>query len=150
MGSIKIHRFLSWIICGNGKQDPGPTPGKQKLIEPKRMETFDLNNKNFVLLQNSENGEVNADTIFKYNQEGNLVTADYYGGTIRYGKIIGDLQGDRMDMLYQCITTDNELKAGKALAHLSLTDDGKIKMKLDWMWLTNDNNRGVSEYVEVG
>jgi hypothetical protein len=114
------------------------------------METFDLNNKTFVLLQNSENGEVNADTIFKYNQEGNLVTADYYGGTIRYGKIIGDLQGDRMDMLYQCITTDNELKAGKALAHLSLTDDGKIKMKLDWMWLTNDNNRGVSEYVEVG
>jgi len=112
------------------------------------MTAFNLNNKTFSLLENSENGKVNTDTIFEYSQQGNLVTADYYGGTIKYGKIIGHLHEDRMDMLYQCLTIDNELKAGKALAKITLTTLGKIKMTLEWEWLTGDSHQGTSEYIE--
>ncbi|MNR53519.1 hypothetical protein D3C85_1735490 [compost metagenome] len=52
-------------------------------------------------------------------------------------------------MLYQCLTTDNELKAGKAIAQITLTENGKIKLSLDWEWLNNGNEKGKSEYVEV-
>ncbi|MBL0084531.1 MAG: hypothetical protein IPP37_19790 [Saprospiraceae bacterium] len=72
---------------------------------------------------------------FEYKQNGNLVTAEYYGGTIKYGKIIADLIDDELNMLYQCLTTDNQLKAGKGIAKVSLTDEGKIKLKLNWEWL---------------
>jgi hypothetical protein len=113
------------------------------------LNSYNFNNKKFQLIQNSENGNVNADTIFEFRQEGNLVTADYYGGTIKYGKIIADLQGDKLHMLYQCLTTDNELKAGKAIAQISLNGNGKMKLKLDWEWLTGGENKGVSEYLEV-
>jgi hypothetical protein len=113
------------------------------------MDTFDLNNKKFVLIQNSEKGEVNSETIFEYQQDGNLVTADYSGGTIRYGKIIAEINGDKLNMLYQCLTTDNQLKAGKALAIISLTEEGKMKLTLDWEWLTNGNDKGKSEYIET-
>jgi ribosomal protein S18 acetylase RimI-like enzyme len=41
-----------------------------------------FNGKTFALVQNSDNGKVNTDTVFKYKQEENLVTADYYGGSI--------------------------------------------------------------------
>ena len=51
------------------------------------MSGFNFNNKTFSLIENSENGKVNSETIFKYKQEGHLVTADYYGGIIKYGKI---------------------------------------------------------------
>lgn len=113
------------------------------------MKHFDFNNKKFALVQNSDNGKVNTETIFEYKQDGNLVTADYVGGTITYGKIIADLQEDKLNMLYQCLTTGNELKAGKAIAQISLTENGKIKLKLDWEWLTNENNKGTSEYIEI-
>ena len=113
------------------------------------MSIFNFNNKKFGLIQNSENGQVNLDTVFEYKQDNNLVTADYYGGTIKYGKIIADLQDDKLNMLYQCLTTDNELKAGKAVAQISLTDEGKMKLTLNWEWLTNPNNKGTSEYVEI-
>jgi hypothetical protein len=113
------------------------------------MSHFNFNNKKFRLIENSENGKVNADTIFEYKQDGNLVTADYYGGTIRYGKIIAVLQEDKLNMLYQCMTTDNELKAGKAIAQISLTDNRKMKLKLDWEWLTDGEDKGISEYLEV-
>jgi hypothetical protein len=113
------------------------------------MKHFDFNNKKFALIQNSENGQVNTETIFEYKQNGNLVTADYFGGTIKYGKIIADLQGDKLSMLYQCITTDDELKAGKAIAQISVSENEKIKLILNWEWLNNGSDKGTSEYVEI-
>ena len=110
---------------------------------------FNFNNKRFALIQNSESGRVNSETIFEYKQDNNLVTADYYGGSIEYGKIIADLQDDELCMLYQCLTTDKQLKAGKAKAKISLTNTGKIKLSLNWEWLTDSNEKGYSEYVEI-
>ena len=94
------------------------------------MKNIDFNNKKFALIENSNEGEVNQDTIFEYKQEGDVVTADYHGGSVIYGKIIASLQKNKLDMLYQCLTKDNQLKAGKAIADISFTDDQKIKLKL--------------------
>jgi len=52
-------------------------------------------------------------------------------------------------MLYQCMTNDNQLKAGKAIADISITTDRKIKLRLDWEWLTNGKEVGKSEYIEI-
>ena len=112
------------------------------------MSKFNFDNKSFSLIENSEKGKVNSETIFKYKQEDNLVTADYYGGSIKYGKIIATLKNDKLDMLYQCITTENELKAGKAIAEISLTKDNKMKLKLNWKWFGENNESGISEYIE--
>jgi len=113
------------------------------------MENFNLNNKTFVLLENSENGKADAETIFEYKQNGNLVTADYYGGTIKYGKIIALLEDNELSMLYQCLTVANELKAGKATAKISVSENEKMKLYLDWEWLTDGNEKGKSEYIEI-
>jgi hypothetical protein len=112
------------------------------------MTEFDFHNKTFSLLENSKNGKANSKTIFKYKQEGDLITADYFGGNIKYGKIIGQLNRNNLNMLYQCITEDNELKAGKAIASVSLSSNNKIKLKLRWEWLGDENKKGVSEYIE--
>lgn len=113
------------------------------------MSKFNFDNKRFALIQNSESGQVNSETVFEYKQQDNLVTADYYGGTIKYGKIIADLKNDELNMLYQCLTTDNQLKAGKAIAKISLADTGKMKLSLNWEWLTNGSEKGNSEYIEI-
>ena len=113
------------------------------------MSDFNFVNKRLTLTQNFESGQVNSETVFEYKQQDNLVTADYFGGTIKYGKIIADLKEDELNMLYQCLTTDNQLKAGKAIAKISMTDKGKIKLRLNWEWLTNGNEKGVSEYIEI-
>jgi hypothetical protein len=118
-------------------------------LEKNSMSNFDFNNKKFALIQNSEHGEVGTDTIFRYKQEDNFVTADYSGGTIRYGKIIGKLAGDKLSMLYQCLTNDNELRAGRATAKVTNTDKGRMKLSLDWEWLTETDIKGRSEYIEI-
>ena len=111
------------------------------------MSQINLNNKTFVLLENSENGEVNSETQFDYKQEGTLVTANYSGGTVLKGSIIGQLIAAELLMLYHCITSSNELKAGKAIAQVSTNSDGRIELHLKWEWLTSEES-GESVYVE--
>lgn len=112
------------------------------------MTKLNFNNKIFSLIENSEKGTVNSDTIFEYKQDKELVTAEYYGGSVKYGKIIAVLNKNKLDMRYQCVTSDNELKTGKAIAEVSLSENGKIKLKLNWQWLDGKNEKGISEYIE--
>ncbi len=112
------------------------------------MDKIDFNNKTFSLVDNSEEGKASSDTIFNYHQEGNLVTADYYGGEIRYGKIIAQLRNEKLHMLYQCLTLDDELKAGKAIAEISFDQNHKMRLRLNWEWLENIPEKGTSEYLE--
>lgn len=113
------------------------------------MSVFNFHNKTFSLIANAKSGTVNKDTIFQFQQEGTLITADYQGGTIKYGKIIGQLKGkDRLEMRYQCLTSTNELKAGMGVAKISLSAKGKIKLALNWQWLDGNKEKGTSEYIE--
>ncbi len=113
------------------------------------MKKIDFNNKRFFLEENSENGTANKDTVFEYNQVGNLVTAFYYGGSIKAGRIIAIMHGEEyLEMLYHCCTTDNELRAGKAIAVISYTEANKLKLSLNWEWIGNELGTGTSVYIE--
>ncbi len=50
---------------------------------------INYNNKRFRLVSNTENGEISSDTIFNYRQQNNILTADYSGGKIAIGHLIG-------------------------------------------------------------
>lgn len=113
-----------------------------------KVSAFNFHNKTFTLVENSKNGSATSKTIFEYKQEGNLVTADYLGGGITYGKIIARLENETLHMLYQCVTDEGELKAGKATAKVSLNKKNKLKLILDWEWLNGTGQKGVSEYIE--
>ena len=113
------------------------------------MNQINLHNKKIILLDNSEKGEVSSKTIFEYQQNQNLITADYKGGTIRYGKIIGQLENEKIEMLYQCLTTDGVLMAGKAIADVSISAENKMKLKLNWEWISGKEGKGESEYIEI-
>lgn len=109
---------------------------------------FNFNNKTFSLIENSIEGEASKATKFKYKQKGNLVTAVYNGGNVRFGSIIAILEGSQLHMRYQCITENDELKSGKAVADLILTDNRKIRMHLTWEWIDREQIRGTSIYIE--
>jgi len=43
------------------------------------------------IIQTAENGVVNKDTLFYFTQEGNVVQAEYAGGKIKKGFLIGQI-----------------------------------------------------------
>lgn len=52
-------------------------------------------------------------------------------------------------MLYQCLTEEALLKAGKAVAEITLTKENKIKLSLDWQWIAGGKGSGQSIYIEL-
>ncbi len=110
---------------------------------------YDFHNKEFKLLDNSASGEVDDSTQFAFTQKGNLVTADYSGGRVRYGRIIAKLVNDHLEMLYHCMTKDGDLKAGKAIAKITKNEEDRLVLKLNWQWLTHDLDKGESLYIEI-
>ena len=114
------------------------------------MSRVNFNNRKFIPFENSDHGTVTDKTVFEYAQEGDLVTANYSGETVISGKIIAkQLKNGDLEMLYHCLTDENELKAGKAYARVSVLENDRVRMDLNWQWLTGDGASGKSVYLEV-
>ncbi|MEK6482460.1 hypothetical protein WJR50_33300 [Catalinimonas sp. 4WD22] len=70
-----------------------------------------LDNKSFRSAENSDTGAVSSETIFHYRQEQNLVWAEYAGGEINRGHLIGFINDfGQLDMVYHHINVAGKLK----------------------------------------
>ncbi|WP_293789375.1 n-acetylglutamate synthase [uncultured Pedobacter sp.] len=110
---------------------------------------INYNNKIFKPVQNTENGETSNDTIFRYKQNGNILTAEYEGGKIIYGQLIGlvDHEG-KIDMRYHQVNQKGELMTGICNSIPELLPDGKIRLHETWQWTSGDQSKGQSVIEE--
>ena len=107
-------------------------------------------NKKFKPVSNSENAETSSDTIFHYKQYGNIVTADYSGGKIIKGHLIGIVHLDgSIDMRYHQVNQDGELMTGKCHSVPERMENGKIRLIESWQWTSGDKSFGQSIIEEL-
>ena len=110
---------------------------------------MDLSNKWFELVENSD-GHASAKTIMKFSEQSDPFIGTYSGPNTRHGQVIVRTSKDGLtEMLYQSLTTDDELVAGKAKVTLSEDKSEKLVMQLNWQWLTGSLNSGVSIWHEI-
>ncbi|WP_194766373.1 n-acetylglutamate synthase [Tamlana sp. I1] len=111
---------------------------------------MNYNNKIFKPIKNSENGETTEDTIFKYKQEGNLLTSEYHGGNIKKGHLIGLVQENgAIEMRYHQINQKGEFKTGMCTSQPEIMKNGKIRLHETWQWTSGDHSKGTSILEEV-
>lgn len=98
---------------------------------------------------NTENGEVDEQTIFTYHQNKTTLWAEYSGGEVRNGSLIGTVaQNGELDFYYQHFNTKNELRVGKCHSVPKVLDNGKIELSEEWQWMNGDQSKGASIVVE--
>ncbi|MGA0555065.1 n-acetylglutamate synthase [Larkinella sp. VNQ87] len=108
------------------------------------------NQKLFRSIANTENGEVSAATTFWYHQEGEVVWADYRGGSVVKGHLIAKiLPGGELDMVYQHLNTGGEFRTGVCHSIPELLPDGRIRLHERWRWTNGDGSEGTSIIEEV-
>ena len=111
---------------------------------------YNLDGKIFRSIANTENGEVESDTLFYYRQHGHVVTADYSGGRIVTGHLVAKvLSNGQLDMRYHHLIDKGEFMLGKCTSTPELLPDGRLKFKESWQWLSGDMSSGYSEIEEV-
>ena len=104
----------------------------------------------FRATETSDSSQASPDTIFKYEQNGAMVTATYAGGNIRFGQIIGYVDDEGiLNMRYQHLDSEGELKTGWCITTPELLPSGKIRLHEKWKWTCGHRARGTSTLDEM-
>ena len=110
---------------------------------------LNYNGKIFRAISNSDNGEVDSQTIFHYHQKGNILTCDYAGNRILSGHLIAivDEKG-ALDMRYHQVNDAGELTTGICRSTPEVLPNGKIRLHEKWQWTSGDFSEGESVLEE--
>lgn len=106
---------------------------------------INYNDKIFRPVSNSENGETSNETLFHYKQIGNRLNAEYSGGKIKYGHLIGIVdENGNIEMRYHQINDKDELMTGICHSIPEILQNGKIRLHENWKWTSGDKSKGAS------
>jgi GNAT superfamily N-acetyltransferase len=104
----------------------------------------------FIPKMNSENGEVSEQTVFTYHQNGSLLWAEYSGGDILKGSLIGSVLGNgELDFVYHHMNRDMQIKTGRRHSVPTVLENGKMEISEHWKWTSGDYSKGESLMIEV-
>ena len=114
------------------------------------MTKINYDNKTFASIQNSATGDVGAETVFHYHQKDNLVWAEYVGGAIVFGNLIGKIaDNETLEIRYQHLNQKGELMTGQCFSTPETLSDGRIRLREKWRWTSGDLSEGESIVEET-
>ncbi len=106
---------------------------------------INYNDKKFIPISKTENGETSSETVFHYKQDGNLLTSDYSGGKIKYGHLIGLVdENGNIEMRYHQVNDKGKLMTGICFSRPEKLENGKIRLHENWEWTSGDKSKGQS------
>jgi hypothetical protein len=94
--------------------------------------------------------QTDQETLFRYSQLGNRVTATYSGGSIAYGHLLGLVdENGVLEMRYHQVDVEGELRTGVCTTTPEVLKDGKLRLHERWRWTCGDGSSGSSTLEEI-
>ncbi|SCG72463.1 hypothetical protein [Micromonospora coxensis] len=110
--------------------------------------TPSLDGRRFAAVADVVAGEVGTETVFTYREADGEVWADYAGGSIRRGHLVGTRHGDRLDFRYVQLNADGQTSSGHCVSEVSMLPDGRLRLRETWWWESRPGS-GVSVVEEL-
>ena len=110
-------------------------------------ETFSVDDRFFTAVENSESGEVSDQTVFCYHQKGSVIWAEYSGGDIVKGFLIGTMDEEHnLHFNYQHMNKDGNLRTGSCDSAPQI-ENGKLRFNEKWKWTMGEEGTSVIEEI---
>ena len=87
-------------------------------------------------------GVVNQDTVFTFTHDNGVITAEYVGGSVIKGYLIGRCSGSSMEFSYCQMNDNGNVTGGRSHAELAVMPDGRLRMVEHFTW--EDGRKGVN------
>jgi hypothetical protein len=88
-----------------------------------------------------DGGDVGPQTIFDYQQDGDLVQASYSGGSVRLGFLVGTRSDDELQFRYAQLRADGTTASGHCRTRIEQLPGGRLCLLEAWEW---DSQAGAS------
>ncbi|MFJ3668393.1 hypothetical protein ACIPSE_18315 [Streptomyces sp. NPDC090106] len=79
-------------------------------------------------------GQVGTRTRFTYHEKDGEIWAEYEGGDVVRGHLVGTRQGDRLDFRYVQLKTDGTTSSGHCVSLVVELADGRLRLEESWEW----------------
>lgn len=79
-------------------------------------------------------GQVGTRTRFTYHEQDGLIWADYEGGDVVRGHLLGTRDGDRLDFRYVQLKRDGGTSSGHCVSMVVELPDGRVRLEETWRW----------------
>ena len=120
---------------------------KGKTLFSTTQDSFSLEDRFFTVVDNSATGEVSDKTIFSYHQKGNVIWAEYSGGSIVKGFLLGTMDDNHtLHFDYRHINKSGDSKSGSCVSCPKM-ENGKLRFYEKWKWDGGEEGTSVIEEV---
>ena len=91
------------------------------------------------------NGVINSNTIFRFDQSDDLISAHYSGGKVLSGYLIGKMTGDKFEFRYCQMDSESKLNGGHSICDLKLLSDGRLQLTEHFQWADGSTGKNIIE-----
>lgn len=113
-------------------------------------EVISLDKISMNVVETAANGVVNEETIFHFSQKEDVVTADYEGGKIQKGFLVGKRVGESLLVFSYCqMQLDGRLDNGCSQCEISKNENGEILLIEYFEWASRPGEYGVNILQEL-
>ncbi|WP_329369170.1 hypothetical protein [Streptomyces sp. NBC_01483] len=93
-------------------------------------------------------GQVGTRTRFTYHEKDGEIWAEYTGGDVVRGHLVGTREGDRLDFRYVQLKHDGSTSSGHCVSVVVELTDGRVRLEETWAWESQDGS-GTSVVEQV-
>ncbi|MFE5817849.1 hypothetical protein [Streptomyces sp. NPDC056479] len=93
-------------------------------------------------------GQVGTRTRFTYHEKDGEIWAEYAGGDVVRGHLVGTREGDRLDFRYVQLKRDGTTSSGHCESTVAELADGRVRLEESWEW-ESQAGRGTSVVEQV-
>ena len=93
-------------------------------------------------------GQVGTRTRFAYHEKDGEIWAEYTGGDVVRGHLVGTREGDRLDFRYVQLKHDGTTSSGHCASLVVELPDGRVRLEESWAWESRPGT-GTSVVEEV-
>jgi hypothetical protein len=79
-------------------------------------------------------GQVGTRTRFEYHEAHGVIWADYAGGDVVRGHLVGTRAGDLLDFRYVQLKQDGTTACGHCRSTVVELPDGRVRLEESWQW----------------
>ncbi|WP_406389473.1 hypothetical protein [Streptomyces sp. NBC_00887] len=93
-------------------------------------------------------GQVGTRTRFTYREREGRVWAEYAGGDVVRGHLVGTREGDTLDFRYVQLKQDGTTSGGHCVSTVTELPDGRVRLEERWEWESQEGS-GTSVVEEL-
>jgi len=117
--------------------------------QPLNKYLFPLDGKKMNVVETAGTGVVNEETLFEFTQDEKGVYAQYAGGGIKEGSLMGTICGDKLWFDYIQRDVLGNIDSGRSICEIIYLPSGKIRLIEHFEWKSRPGIRGKNIFEEV-